>query len=645
MATAFPSDDGDHRNDFDSSTRESDEVRSMHCEDCEKDLGTFITANGFCVLCYKFLCSTCVRYHNKQFPKHKLQDSSIMPQDYCFDKCPKHPREILKFYCNNCELEICSQCKVEDHSWIQCLEVFHIPTSLHSDQMTNELKEVTQSMGIAFDKLAVRRENTKRNLIRVQTNRDEVDEAIESHKYDLIYYTNVKYKEWLQHKEREQSEEIKAYEKRRAEIIARLDKEKDDLLERHQKEDNSLKEKLKNHKAEILQQIDTQAQNLHKMKENDVHKLELVLSDFDKAEAKVKELEMTIEKNKITGEKCKLFVAVKKVISEMKRYNLSEDKNFNKESEIVIHQFLKKNNNINLRFPENEISFGYLQDLSKTIVRFVQEDEIQLKPCSKDNVIGYKMCKTRDHLVIVEEEKFDIKLVNLRDKNVKSSMPLPHKPYDVTNVDTNDFATTLTSAKKIQVLTITRQGDLSLVNNIHIGKECYGIGYMKPYLIVACQHPGSVEILLRNGVHIKSLINFNNPLHVLVDQNNCAFYITDKINPKTETIKKINYSLKIETVSEKLYCSPNNHSSLFVENNGFVYMFESQAYLGFLKEGGKLFFKFSKDLQRKASIDSEMLTDQIVGTFFCREDNKLYVGNTQGEISKWSSISFFSRNS
>jgi hypothetical protein len=212
-------------------------------------------------------------------------------------------------------------------------------------------------------------------------------------------------------------------------------------------------------------------------------------------------------------------------------------------------------------------------------------------------------------------------------------MDLPDKPFDVTKVDVNTVATSLTFAKKIQLLSVASDGNLSLTGGIHVGKQCYGIDYMKPYLIVACQNPGSIEILHLNGMCIKTLPDVSSPLHVLVDQNNCSFYIIDKVNSKTETVKKSDYSWEIKNVSEKLHCSPNSQSGLFVDNNGSLYMFQSQASIGFFFKRGRI-YKFSKDLKEKETEFTvyTLGSEEIVCAFFCKEENKLYVGNTNCEI-------------
>jgi hypothetical protein len=266
------------------------------------------------------------------------------------------------------------------------------------------------------------------------------------------------------------------------------------------------------------------------------------------------------------------------------------------------------------------------------------------------------MCKLRYFLVIIEEQNVSLKLIDLIERNVESSIDLSDKPFDVTKVDENTVATSLTFGKKIQLLSVTSNGNITLAGSIHVGKQCYGIDYMNPYLIVACQNPGSIEILHPNGMYIKTLSNVNSPLHVLVDQDNCSFYIIDKENSKTETIKKSNYSWEITNVSEKLYCSPNSHSGLLLDTNGSVRMFQSRATSGYFFEKGRL-YKFSKDLKEiiKTTQLETLGSGEIVCTLFCKEEkglwgstNKLYVGNTNSEIfiltqdmfAKYSGIEF-----
>ncbi|XP_045178960.2 uncharacterized protein LOC123538731 [Mercenaria mercenaria] len=90
-------------------TKESDEIREMFCEHCDNE-GKYAAADGFCANCNEFMCSVCLKYHNKYKSEHITQDKDHMPQDYCFEKCSSHPDKCIKFYCLECYKFACLKC-------------------------------------------------------------------------------------------------------------------------------------------------------------------------------------------------------------------------------------------------------------------------------------------------------------------------------------------------------------------------------------------------------------------------------------------------------------------------------------------------------------------------------------------------------
>jgi hypothetical protein len=48
----------------------SDYTEEMFCEYCHEKEQKYVTAEGFCVNCVKYFCTTCLGYHNKFLPDH-----------------------------------------------------------------------------------------------------------------------------------------------------------------------------------------------------------------------------------------------------------------------------------------------------------------------------------------------------------------------------------------------------------------------------------------------------------------------------------------------------------------------------------------------------------------------------------------------
>jgi hypothetical protein len=103
----------------------SDYIDEMFCEHCYKKEQKHVTAEGFCVNCVKYFCTTCLGYHNQFLPDHIQQDKNSMPVDFYMEKCNKHPQELLKFYCITCKDIACLTCKTTFHT--ACKNIHHLP--------------------------------------------------------------------------------------------------------------------------------------------------------------------------------------------------------------------------------------------------------------------------------------------------------------------------------------------------------------------------------------------------------------------------------------------------------------------------------------------------------------------------------------
>ena len=76
-------------------------------------------ATSFCKTC-KFMCSKCEVDHNKVYSgvPHGLKtlEEGRQRDVHMLTYCSAHPNKSLKFYCENCEINICSKCFTSRHS-------------------------------------------------------------------------------------------------------------------------------------------------------------------------------------------------------------------------------------------------------------------------------------------------------------------------------------------------------------------------------------------------------------------------------------------------------------------------------------------------------------------------------------------------
>ena len=90
------------------------------CEMCSGD-----KAEAFCRQCTQFICTECVKLHNKLkvFAGHKIASldelkegaKEIVMEESPLQICKEHD-ELMKMYCFDCSLLICRDCTIKDHS-------------------------------------------------------------------------------------------------------------------------------------------------------------------------------------------------------------------------------------------------------------------------------------------------------------------------------------------------------------------------------------------------------------------------------------------------------------------------------------------------------------------------------------------------
>ncbi|XP_053372839.1 E3 ubiquitin-protein ligase TRIM33-like [Mercenaria mercenaria] len=146
----------------------SDEIKDIYCEPCVGD-GKQVEAEGFCVDCSEYLCGQCYNSHGrfKAFKHHVLQDKKNVPVDVastgvldvCVEKCSKHPTKVTEYFCRSCDTLGCSACITKNHR--QCQSVDHIPDIVTDLENNDEFKTFAEY----FDK----------NLTLLKERKDEIN--------------------------------------------------------------------------------------------------------------------------------------------------------------------------------------------------------------------------------------------------------------------------------------------------------------------------------------------------------------------------------------------------------------------------------------------------------------------------------------
>ncbi|XP_053405616.1 E3 ubiquitin-protein ligase TRIM71-like [Mercenaria mercenaria] len=156
------------------STLGSDEDIKVYCQPCDLD-GPRLPAHGYCVDCREHLCNTCLVAHKKHTLSrhHTLLDKNSMPQNISsasvhqrqpdnFTKpCPKHKKEMIKFYCQNHEALLCSVCVTLEHTGISC-KVNYIPDISGQIINSKDHQDILKAMDTITEQCRKKSEDVKK---------------------------------------------------------------------------------------------------------------------------------------------------------------------------------------------------------------------------------------------------------------------------------------------------------------------------------------------------------------------------------------------------------------------------------------------------------------------------------------------------
>jgi len=166
-------------------------------------------ATSFCVDCQEYLCQGCTNYHHRfgALKDHTLLTGEHFPSDdppICqqvktesIRKCPDHPNEKIKFYCQGHNALCCVACNVLGHE--QC-------TKMYIPDIAEEFKN-----GPEFGKLHPDIQNTERMVVASLTDIDNCLKAVGALKdgeLEILRKYKAKIIEYLDRREKELQAEV-----------------------------------------------------------------------------------------------------------------------------------------------------------------------------------------------------------------------------------------------------------------------------------------------------------------------------------------------------------------------------------------------------------------------------------------------------
>ncbi|XP_077998448.1 tripartite motif-containing protein 2-like [Glandiceps talaboti] len=138
--------------------KECSKVGPIQCEGCQEN-----TATHRCVECKCCLCNTCVKAHRNlpstkthqllTIEEYKTRESTRPTVVQTVGCCSIHPKNEIEFYCDTCQVSVCTACTIVNH---------RIPQHVHRD-----LKDVADEYQIQLkdmvDKLKVKEQEADKN--------------------------------------------------------------------------------------------------------------------------------------------------------------------------------------------------------------------------------------------------------------------------------------------------------------------------------------------------------------------------------------------------------------------------------------------------------------------------------------------------
>ncbi|XP_060564047.1 uncharacterized protein LOC132723365 [Ruditapes philippinarum] len=484
---------------FSSSTTSmaSDEDLQIYCQPCDEE-GTRLPAHGYCTVCKEHLCKTCFTAHkiNRLSKHHTLQDATNMPKvlqqpstsihtGLLYDltlSCRKHPKEMIKFYCNDHTECLCSVCVTLEHQATSC-NVNYIP-DISGDILDSKEYQVI--------------------LNAVNTTSDKFQQILKDVK-DMTHKSNSSLKDAL--------DDIKKF---RQEINQRLD-----VLER-QAEDA----------AKVIEQ------------ENNKHRkaVETTCEDITKSlkisSGKIKQLNTTKQADR-------LFIDLKlaeKTIKNMERQLITlssfDIKEHNFQSNGVILNLFKTEKSLgtltqkagNTECQSVQIKSRQSSHVGKICVE-TSKDEITC------NITGMTLV-TPDLLIITDYNNDAVKMVDTSSQSVSDQLQLDAGPQDITRFTSTELAVTLPDKETIQLIIIS-SNKLIKRHTIKVDGKCYGISCYQGKLVVSFPNPSKLQILDINGTLLTTIDeknNFNCPCYITC--NRSSIYVSDYV---MKTVTRLNW--------------------------------------------------------------------------------------------------------
>lgn len=532
----------------------SDEVKEIYCEPCHKT-GHLAIAQGFCVDCPEYLCEQCYDRHGKYkvFQSHQLLDKNSMS---------------LVSYPENIKLDACVE---------KC--------SIHSSK-------VTELFCVTCDKLGC--------MICITLDHRLCPKVM--HIPDIV-------------SDLENSDEFKNFKKDLMHITERLSKQADSIASNVSTNSELLKlaeQELKRQRAEINKFFDElekkmadQFKNILKKNEetlkNASERLETMKTDIDKIKNDTD--------SKTNGQKCELFIAMKRGKQKMKTY----DDQFNKlaaDRRIQLYTIVPSKQILAMMRNTTEIC---------KIATASLESETDIQTCiDKEIPSAHSLTIVQRHYcVVADKANKRVKVIDTKNKCVTSEIAIEEALYiwGLTTVSTNQVVVSISlPSGKHQLLfcSVSDSGIIRITKHLYVDNFYLDLVHYKGNLYGPFNH--QVHKLNMNGEVVEKIQRdeqganlFGFLQGIAINSDSKTIYLTD-IEKQSVTSMTLDGTVKSVYKDKDL----KDPSGITVDMDSYVYVRST---------GTRSIHQLSVDLE-KVQVFLEHVSGNDI-TYSCTE-NKLY---------------------
>ena len=462
----------------------SDEDINVYCQPCFDD-DTKLPAHGYCTDCNEHLCKNCFTVHKKHklSKHHTLLDATSMPKslqqpttvihtsqdDHLTTRCDKHPKEIIKFFCNNHKELLCSVCVTLEHAANPC-DINYIPDISGDVIDSQEYQDVLQALQNISDIYKKIVEDVKKMTTKSNNSLKTVLSDIKKYREEI--------NQRLDELERQAEDATKVAEEDNNQHMKLAEATCEDITKSLKTSSNKIKQLNTSKQADQL----FVELKLAEQKVSEVEDITLQLTSYDVVEHNFKPNE-----------------AISTLLKKEKSLGSLADK----ESQPVKHKTKSRQ-----ALYQGEICVKTTKDKYKCWIT------------------GMALL-TPDLLIIADRSNTTVKMVDTRSQAVTDQIQLNVRPQDITMVTNTETAVTLPDTETIQFIS-TLSKKLEKGGSIKVGGECWGITCYQGYLVVSFCDPTKLQILDMNGAILRNIDGssiFKYPW--LVRSTDTSIYVTD----------------------------------------------------------------------------------------------------------------------